>query len=463
MPISPLTSAVHMITHEALRLVSNRLLFVLFDSDSVFSHSLAHAYGRVRRVNDNENKTREKNWENEMKKIRKQEWIHDKHKQCNVVGNENSIDDEKREKSLHESNVDKSNWNWDHSSEIIAPRIVSQLEGMDSITIFERNHAMLMELFDERPNDCTVLVDVKSIKLATVMALMEKMKPRDAFVAVQTSSFLQFFEHFRWRITLSDANVRFVEHSHLGLLKEEEQETYLNACSFSPIKFAPIAHRIKDQLDCASQIKILGSDAYPALLSFGQMEPALINNFDDDTKGSLFPIGEVFTEAKNLASVNGQFWCWAFPDTTRRIKICEPFLITIAGGLVIDYTNAPQDFKQTMEQIKAAEGGILVREFGVGLNPAIGPTKIISDPFAFERQAGLHLSFGKKHTVFKKRLNDFEALEVGKADSNLKRFERRYGKYHFDVYCKVDRIQLENTMHVWSEWISSDSDTTKML
>ena len=56
-----------------------------------------------------------------------------------------------------------------------------------------------------------------------------------------------------------------------------------------------------------------------------------------------------------------------------------------------------------LEMIHATEKGeVLVREFGVGLNPFLGRNKVVSEPNAFERQRGLHISLGKKHNLFRK-------------------------------------------------------------
>ena len=72
-------------------------------------------------------------------------------------------------------------------------------------------------------------------------------------------------------------------------IKENEFQTYFNALSFNPIKWIPIARRIKYDLDNAKKIFISGKfNNIPAKLEFGQLEPCLMNTFDDDAKGFLF-------------------------------------------------------------------------------------------------------------------------------------------------------------------------------
>ncbi len=67
----------------------------------------------------------------------------------------------------------------------------------------------------------------------------------------------------------------------------------------------------------------------------------------------------------------------------------------------------------------------LIREFGIGFNPNIGPEAPLSDVNAFERQLGVHLSIGKKHGIFGKKLPKDELQ-----------------KYHIDIFLSVSNIQI---------------------
>ena len=67
-----------------------------------------------------------------------------------------------------------------------------------------------------------------------------------------------------------------------------------------------------------------------------------------------------------------------------------------------------------------------VREFGLGLNNAMGKHRVVSDITAFERQKGLHLSIGAKHTVYAKQ-----------------GMHRKHGRYHVDVFVDVERITMD--------------------
>lgn len=47
---------------------------------------------------------------------------------------------------------------------------------------------------------------------------------------------------------------------------------------------------------------------------------------------------------------------------------------------------------------------VLVRELGLGLNPAISTEHHLSDINFHERKVGIHLSIGKKHGLYGKKL-----------------------------------------------------------
>jgi aminopeptidase len=83
-----------------------------------------------------------------------------------------------------------------------------------------------------------------------------------------------------------------------------------------------------------------------------------------------------------------------------------------------------------MQRIRDAEGGIaLVRELGIGYNPHVGRHAILGDVNAYERQLGVHLSIGKKHGIFGKKLP--------KTDIQ---------KYHIDIFLEVRSLHLDEAV-----------------
>lgn len=82
-----------------------------------------------------------------------------------------------------------------------------------------------------------------------------------------------------------------------------------------------------------------------------------------------------------------------------------------------------------MEKITATEGAVWIREFGLGLNDAISRDRRLSDVNFHERLIGLHLSLGKKHPVYGKKIP-----------------KEQPQRYHIDVFPDVKRITIDGTV-----------------
>src|SRR5207248_479102 len=75
--------------------------------------------------------------------------------------------------------------------------------------------------------------------------------------------------------------------------------------------------------------------------------------------GSQFPIGEVFTEARDLESVNGRTKLFAFTDATMRLNVPEnPITIVVEKGRVTDALHSTRDFDVVLEAIRKDEGEV---------------------------------------------------------------------------------------------------------
>lgn len=132
----------------------------------------------------------------------------------------------------------------------------------------------------------------------------------------------------------------------------------------------------------------------------------------------------------------------------------ESFEITIEGGRVTSVSeNAPLSFKEIVHFLKnhEEEGNpasniflgktnfeektifqpVWVREFGIGLNSAIGRGTPLIDSTAFERQLGIHLSIGKKHTVYKRP----ELIHTSKR-------KRKLFGFHVDLFLEAEQLQF---------------------
>lgn len=83
-----------------------------------------------------------------------------------------------------------------------------------------------------------------------------------------------------------------------------------------------------------------------------------------------------------------------------------------------------------MNMIREHENGeVMIRELGIGMNPEISIDKPMSDVNAFERILGVHLSLGKKHGIFGKKLP--------KTDIQ---------KYHIDVFLDTEHLDFSGKM-----------------
>src|SRR3989344_9503659 len=134
-----------------------------------------------------------------------------------------------------------------------------------------------------------------------------------------------------------------------------------------------------------------------------------------------FPIGEIFTEAKELDKMNGSVLVFGFPTLEHKTHFCEPFEVQIKDGCVTDH-NGPALFEDILQRIASEEvnAAVQVREIGFGLNKGIGFRKTLHEPTSFERFAGMHFSLGLKHAMYGKKL-----------------CRKLYQKYHIDIFCKV--------------------------
>lgn len=90
------------------------------------------------------------------------------------------------------------------------------------------------------------------------------------------------------------------------------------------------------------------------------------------------------------------------------------------------HLDTPQSFREVIGVIRENEGEAIIREFGLGLNKAMGKRRPLNNVTAFERQQGLHLSIGKKHNVFKKP-----------------GIKANHARYHIDMFVDVRKVIMD--------------------
>ncbi len=267
-------------------------------------------------------------------------------------------------------------------------------------------------------------IDFDASSPEAIIAQIGELQPSDLVVLVQSSNFR--LSEFRIRIELFQRSLAVIEHVHLErIIDETQMATYVEAIGYDPKNYLDIAATLKTKIDHAETIVVRCANT--ALTYEGGMESTKLNVGDYTgmkNVGGTFPIGEVFSEPHDLTRVNGEAMLFAFAGTDHCVQMYSPFKIRIENGILVSHEGPPA-FQAVLDQISTEEK-ILVREFGIGLNPAMGKDRIVSDITAFERQKGLHLSLGEKHGVYKKP-----------------GFNPKKTHYHIDVFVDVESIEID--------------------
>ncbi len=272
-------------------------------------------------------------------------------------------------------------------------------------------------------------IDFDSVSPADVFAAFKLLKPLDLVVLIQSTSFR--LKDFRIRVELFEQLLKVIEHPHLSRMPGIEGIYYIESLAYDPVYFHGVGHALKKLINNASGA-IIDSDG--ERLVFGSLlEPAKLNIGDyTDIKniGGQFPIGEVFTEAQELESVNGRVRIFAFADTSYTVnKPAIPITLVVTEGRITDAINSTPEFDNVLANIRADEGEVWLRELGFGMNRAFSRDRTVSDIGTYERMCGIHLSLGTKHGAYKK--------------SN---FRRRDTWHHVDVFAVTNLVYLDDVV-----------------
>jgi leucyl aminopeptidase (aminopeptidase T) len=262
---------------------------------------------------------------------------------------------------------------------------------------------------------------------AQVHAAFQALRPGDLVVLVQSTNFRM--DAFRIRVELFKRGLKVIEHVHLARMPGAQAEHYIEALAYDPAYYRGVGLALKERIDRAAQARVVGGAA--ELVFPGGLEPAKLNVGDYRTMhnvGGQFPIGEVFTEARDLEAVHGTVQVHVFGDTQYRVN-CPPAPITleVERGRVVRTHDATPAFDEVLSIIRADEGEVWVRELGFGMNRAFTRTRRVDDIGTYERMCGIHLSLGAKHGVYPKP-----------------GFKRKDARYHIDVFALTDAVWLDD-------------------
>ncbi len=270
-------------------------------------------------------------------------------------------------------------------------------------------------------------IEFDDVEPADVMAAFEMLAPQSLVVLIQTTGFR--LDAYRLRVELFKRDLKVIEHVHLSRMPGVEALYYLDSLAYDPDYYRGVGKALKERIDCARRAVV---DSDGAQLVFDSpLEQAKLNVGDYagmKNVGGQFPIGEVFTEARNLEAVNGRVRIGVFGDTAFAANRPEqPITLVVEKGRVVDVVDSTPAFDDVLAKIRADEGEVWLRELGFGLNRAFSVERFVSDVGTYERMCGIHLSLGAKHGVYSK--------------PGIRRKEARY---HVDVFAITKAVYLDD-------------------
>ena len=329
------------------------------------------------------------------------------------------------------------------------------------LVIFDRQYGLtniltsgykkaLTEMCGDNFKERVKFLDFDKSNKEEILGEINNLKEKDLVVMIQTTNFR--LDDFRIRLHLFSKKLKVIEHMHLNRNKKEVWDVYVNSLEYDRDYYYKTAHAIKNKIDSSKKLIISSrindlcdygvnnlsnttvkeyvDRREDTLIVDGELEEAKLNIGDYDNMenvGGTFPIGEVFTESKEIKNMNGEVMIYALANSDFTMQMYEPFLIKIESGVVVEYgDNAPKDFIDIYNQVKSYETP-MIREIGFGLNKAITKERFLGDITAFERIYGMHLSMGEKHSVYKK-----EGLISKKT------------KYHVDLFPVAHKVTTVN-------------------
>lgn len=269
-------------------------------------------------------------------------------------------------------------------------------------------------------------VDFDGVEPDQVLARFRTLAPKDLVVLVQSTNFR--LDGFRLRVELFKLGLKVIEHVHLSRMPGAQGEHYIEALAYDPAYFRGVGHALKARIDRAQRAEVHGGDA--VLVFDSALESAKLNVGDYGAManvGGQFPIGEVFTEARDLEAVSGRAQVHVFGDTSYLVNRPErPITLVIERGRVVDATDSTPAFDEVLSIIRRDEGEVWVRELGFGMNRAFTRERRVDDIGTYERMCGIHLSLGAKHGVYAKP-----------------GFKRKDARYHIDVFVVTNAVYLD--------------------
>lgn len=272
-----------------------------------------------------------------------------------------------------------------------------------------------------------IFIDFDHVPAETILAAFEQLQTSDLVVLIQSTSFR--LDAFRLRVELFKRGLKVLEHPHLSRMPGEEALIYIDSLAYDPAYFRGVGRALKAKFDDA-KVCIIDTGGEQLVFSAG-FETAKLNVGDYremNNVGGQFPIGEVFTESRDLEAVNGRLRMSIFGDTRFAVnKPALPVTLVISRGRVVDVIDSTEEFDLVLAQIRECEGEVWLRELGLGLNRAFTQDRLVSDIGTYERMCGVHLSLGAKHGSY-----------------NKPQIKKAAARFHVDVFALTSVVLLDD-------------------
>ena len=269
-------------------------------------------------------------------------------------------------------------------------------------------------------------IDFDAVTPEAVLAAFEPLVPGELVVLIQSTSFR--LDAFRIRVELFRRGLKVIEHPHLARMTGAEALIYIDSLAYERDYYRGVGAALKARLDRARVARI--DSGGEELVFAAGFEPARLNVGDYremQNVGGQYPIGEVFTESRELEAVDGRVRIALFGDLSFTVnKPQRPITLVVERGRVTGTLDSTPAFEQVLESIRADEGQVWLRELGLGLNRAFTPERLVSDVGSFERMCGVHLSLGSKHAIYQKP-------EINK----------KTARQHVDVFVATESVELD--------------------
>lgn len=307
--------------------------------------------------------------------------------------------------------------------------VFEHTDKQSAVVVYDTNSTISNLLYgaykEALPN--ATFIDFNTTEPQNILETLNSLSESDFVALIQSTNFR--LDAFRIRVELFKRQIKVIEHPHLSRMSDDEVPCYIDSLEYDKEYYRGVGRALKAKIDSANS-GLIESDG--ELLYYDcAFEPTKLNIGDYSemvNTGGQFPIGEVFTEAKDLESLHGRVKIFIFSDTSYQINIPEvPATLIIEKGQVVGSENTTPAFDEILNLIREGEGGVWVRELGFGLNRAFSKTRTVSDTGTYERMCGVHLSLGRKHGMY------------GKPG-----FKRGDGKFHVDVFVDTKTVKLDD-------------------